>query len=192
MAEQDTSFGPNAWLVDEMYEQYRADPSSVSQSWQEFFADYRPDDQPAPPVSAPPAVPAAPAASVASVAVPAASARVREEAAAAPPPPVDRASASRLRSRWGRQPGTAPPARGRPPRPVLRFHPCGSRRRTPASSRSPRTGPGGTARTSRRRARRSVRTRWGLGHRPWRPSIVLVAVALPRKADTVSRYGIGV
>ena len=36
-----TQFGPNAWLVDEMYEQYRADPSSVSESWQEFFADYR-------------------------------------------------------------------------------------------------------------------------------------------------------
>src|SRR5436305_15007877 len=35
------SFGPNAWLVDEMYEQFRADPSSVSESWQEFFADYR-------------------------------------------------------------------------------------------------------------------------------------------------------
>jgi 2-oxoglutarate decarboxylase len=32
--------GPNAWLVDEMYEQYRQDPSSVSESWQEFFADY--------------------------------------------------------------------------------------------------------------------------------------------------------
>ncbi len=32
--------GPNAWLVDEMYEQYRQDPASVSESWQEFFADY--------------------------------------------------------------------------------------------------------------------------------------------------------
>jgi 2-oxoglutarate dehydrogenase E1 component len=31
--------GPNAWLVDDMYEQYRADPSSVSESWREFFAD---------------------------------------------------------------------------------------------------------------------------------------------------------
>jgi multifunctional 2-oxoglutarate metabolism enzyme len=39
MAEQDTTFGPNAWLVDEMYEQYRADPSSVSDSWRDFFAD---------------------------------------------------------------------------------------------------------------------------------------------------------
>src|SRR5215472_15891167 len=36
------AFGPNAWLVDDMYEQYRADPSSVSESWQEFFADYAP------------------------------------------------------------------------------------------------------------------------------------------------------
>src|SRR5579875_524775 len=35
-------FGPNAWLVDEMYEQYRADPSSVSESWRDFFEDYRP------------------------------------------------------------------------------------------------------------------------------------------------------
>ncbi len=36
------AFGPNAWLVDDMYEQYRADPSSVSESWREFFADYVP------------------------------------------------------------------------------------------------------------------------------------------------------
>ena len=40
-----TAFGPNAWLVDEMYEKYRADPSSVSESWQDFFADYRRGDE---------------------------------------------------------------------------------------------------------------------------------------------------
>ena len=34
------ALGPNAWLVDDMYEQYRRDPTSVSESWQEFFADY--------------------------------------------------------------------------------------------------------------------------------------------------------
>jgi 2-oxoglutarate dehydrogenase E1 component len=34
--------GPNAWLVDEMYEQYLADPGSVSESWKDFFQDYRP------------------------------------------------------------------------------------------------------------------------------------------------------
>ncbi len=36
------AFGPNAWLVDDMFEQYRSDPSSVSESWREFFADYVP------------------------------------------------------------------------------------------------------------------------------------------------------
>jgi 2-oxoglutarate decarboxylase len=39
MAERDSSFGPNAGLVDEMYDQYRADPSSVSESWRDFFSD---------------------------------------------------------------------------------------------------------------------------------------------------------
>jgi 2-oxoglutarate dehydrogenase complex dehydrogenase (E1) component-like enzyme len=36
------SFGPNAWLVDDMYDRYVVDPSSVSESWREFFSDYRP------------------------------------------------------------------------------------------------------------------------------------------------------
>ena len=35
------AYGANAWLVEEMFEAYRADPTSVSESWQEFFADYR-------------------------------------------------------------------------------------------------------------------------------------------------------
>ncbi|HMX66257.1 MAG TPA: hypothetical protein PKX25_11825, partial [Microthrixaceae bacterium] len=34
--------GPNAWLVEEMFEQYQADPGSVSETWRDFFADYRP------------------------------------------------------------------------------------------------------------------------------------------------------
>jgi 2-oxoglutarate dehydrogenase E1 component len=34
--------GPNDWLVDEMYRQFLQDPSSVSESWREFFEDYRP------------------------------------------------------------------------------------------------------------------------------------------------------
>jgi 2-oxoglutarate decarboxylase len=50
------SMGPNAWLVDEMYEQYLANPASVSEAWREFFADYRRDtDRLAPPPPAPPA-----------------------------------------------------------------------------------------------------------------------------------------
>ncbi|MGC8498349.1 MAG: multifunctional oxoglutarate decarboxylase/oxoglutarate dehydrogenase thiamine pyrophosphate-binding subunit/dihydrolipoyllysine-residue succinyltransferase subunit [Acidimicrobiales bacterium] len=57
------SFGPNAWLVDDLYEQYLADPSSVSASWQEFFTDYQRSTVPpvASAVAAPPAAPVAPA-----------------------------------------------------------------------------------------------------------------------------------
>ena len=35
-------FGPNVWLVDEMYRQYLENPRSVGESWREFFEDYRP------------------------------------------------------------------------------------------------------------------------------------------------------
>ena len=38
------AFGANAWLVEEMYESYLADPGSVSESWREFFADYKAAD----------------------------------------------------------------------------------------------------------------------------------------------------
>src|SRR5579884_2707921 len=50
-ADPDQSVGPNAWLVDEMYDRFRADPASVSESWRDFFTA-------ASPVS--PAVPAPP------------------------------------------------------------------------------------------------------------------------------------
>ncbi len=38
------SFGPNEWLVDELYQQYLADKNSVDPAWWEFFADYQPSD----------------------------------------------------------------------------------------------------------------------------------------------------
>src|SRR5215467_820541 len=37
-----TDFGPNEWLVDELYQRYLADPSSVAMEWWNFFADYQP------------------------------------------------------------------------------------------------------------------------------------------------------
>src|SRR5450755_33038 len=37
-----TDFGPNQWLVDELYQRYQADPSSVDRAWWNFFADYHP------------------------------------------------------------------------------------------------------------------------------------------------------
>ena len=49
-----TDFGPNEWLVDELYQKYQADPGSVDRAWWNFFTDYRP--KPAePPRAAPPA-----------------------------------------------------------------------------------------------------------------------------------------
>ena len=35
-------FGPNEWLVDELYEQYKKDRNSVDKAWWEFFENYTP------------------------------------------------------------------------------------------------------------------------------------------------------
>ncbi|HRB04276.1 MAG TPA: multifunctional oxoglutarate decarboxylase/oxoglutarate dehydrogenase thiamine pyrophosphate-binding subunit/dihydrolipoyllysine-residue succinyltransferase subunit, partial [Ilumatobacteraceae bacterium] len=73
-------FGANSWLVEEMYEQFRSDPGSVSEAWQEFFEDYK--------TIAPPKAPAAAAAPVAAV-VP-----VANSAAPATPPAATAAPAA--------------------------------------------------------------------------------------------------
>ena len=39
-------FGPNEWLVEEMYQRFLDDPSAVDPAWHEFFADYRPSETP--------------------------------------------------------------------------------------------------------------------------------------------------
>ncbi len=44
--------GPNSGLVDDMYRQFVADPTSVAPSWQEFFSDYSPAGSPAHPATA--------------------------------------------------------------------------------------------------------------------------------------------
>ena len=36
-------FGANEWLVDEMYERYVSDPTSLEPSWIEFFKTYNPN-----------------------------------------------------------------------------------------------------------------------------------------------------
>ncbi|MDA0370918.1 MAG: multifunctional oxoglutarate decarboxylase/oxoglutarate dehydrogenase thiamine pyrophosphate-binding subunit/dihydrolipoyllysine-residue succinyltransferase subunit [Actinomycetota bacterium] len=53
-----TDFGANSWLVDEMYEQFRRDPASVGESWQEFFSDYKTQAEVA--ATAPAVAPASP------------------------------------------------------------------------------------------------------------------------------------
>jgi multifunctional 2-oxoglutarate metabolism enzyme len=79
------AFGPNAWLVEDMYDRYLADPTSVSDSWREFFADYRPAGAPAS-APTPTATPAVQKGGVAQAAPPAAAANgvvLPAEAAAA-------------------------------------------------------------------------------------------------------------
>ena len=55
MSEQDRlkKFGPNEWLVDEMFERYRQDPNSVDKAWWDFFADFQPEVRAVNPVAGP-------------------------------------------------------------------------------------------------------------------------------------------
>ncbi len=65
------AFGNNAWLVEQRYHQYLADPTSVSAAWRDFFTGYRSTSAPRPapppqtetatPLSAPPAAAPLPA-----------------------------------------------------------------------------------------------------------------------------------
>ncbi len=91
------TFGPNEWLVDEIYEQFLADRASVDPAWWEFFEDYTPSEHsplsasrtiPAPAVDVPAATPAtAPTATApAESAPPAAASSAPASPATAPAP----------------------------------------------------------------------------------------------------------
>lgn len=41
-----SEFGPNFWLVDELYRRYLEDPDSVGKGWRDFFEDYEPRSGP--------------------------------------------------------------------------------------------------------------------------------------------------
>ena len=49
MSSQAGQFGPNEWLVEEMYQRFLDDPTAVDPAWHDFFADYRPGDADAAP-----------------------------------------------------------------------------------------------------------------------------------------------
>src|SRR5215470_14152449 len=90
-----TDFGANEWLVDEMYQRYLADPSSVAMEWWNFFADYQPpagssaQTAPAAPQQGRPAAgPAAPAAAPVSPAPSGAAPAAPAPAAPAPAAPA--------------------------------------------------------------------------------------------------------
>ena len=109
-----SGFGANSWLVEEMYEQYRADPESVGDSWQEFFEDYRSVSAPAHAheataaatvVEATPAAPSAPApaavapsAAPSAAPAPAAAAKPEAEPAEEPGEPIKGVGAAIVRN----------------------------------------------------------------------------------------------
>ncbi|MER0482617.1 multifunctional oxoglutarate decarboxylase/oxoglutarate dehydrogenase thiamine pyrophosphate-binding subunit/dihydrolipoyllysine-residue succinyltransferase subunit [Streptomyces sp. Edi2] len=102
------AFGPNEWLVDEIYQQYLQDPNSVDRAWWDFFADYKPGGATAPgqPAEGSAPAPAAPAQS--SPAAPAAA--EPKPAAATPAKPAASAPA----------PAKAAPAKSAPAKPAAK------------------------------------------------------------------------
>ncbi|GAA5010194.1 multifunctional oxoglutarate decarboxylase/oxoglutarate dehydrogenase thiamine pyrophosphate-binding subunit/dihydrolipoyllysine-residue succinyltransferase subunit [Kitasatospora paranensis] len=88
-ASSTTGFGPNEWLVDEIYQQYLQDPNSVDRAWWDFFADYKPGTEVTPVTQAATQVGPTPT----PVAAPAAAAAPAAPAPAAPATPVQPAPA---------------------------------------------------------------------------------------------------
>ncbi|MGW0579279.1 multifunctional oxoglutarate decarboxylase/oxoglutarate dehydrogenase thiamine pyrophosphate-binding subunit/dihydrolipoyllysine-residue succinyltransferase subunit [Streptomyces sp. NPDC002920] len=99
------AFGPNEWLVDEIYQQYLQDPNSVDRAWWDFFADYKPG---AAAPSAPAGTAAAGAAGTTTTA-PAPAAPAKQAAPAAPAPvPAPAAPAAPAPSPAAAAPAPAP------------------------------------------------------------------------------------
>ena len=91
-----STFGFNTGYIEELYAQYLSDPESVSESWRDFFADYRPREIFAP-VDVAPAVAAVPAVEgkKAPAAPPAGDGATAETVKRPPPPPVEDEGAER-------------------------------------------------------------------------------------------------
>ncbi|ACZ31502.1 2-oxoglutarate dehydrogenase, E1 subunit [Xylanimonas cellulosilytica DSM 15894] len=90
------SFGANAGLVDELYEQYLKDPQAVDPAWWDLFEGYRPTTNGASvptPAPAPAAKPAEPAVTAAPAPAPAAPPQPAAPQAAAPQTAAPRAAA---------------------------------------------------------------------------------------------------
>ncbi|MCC3776194.1 multifunctional oxoglutarate decarboxylase/oxoglutarate dehydrogenase thiamine pyrophosphate-binding subunit/dihydrolipoyllysine-residue succinyltransferase subunit [Streptomyces sp. UNOB3_S3] len=115
-------FGPNEWLVDEIYQQYLQDPNSVDRAWWDFFADYKPGTAPAPPGQAVTgATPGAPAASAAApqAQAPAAPAAAAPAAAAQAPAAPAAAAPAAAKPAAAAAPAVAKPAAAAPAKPAV-------------------------------------------------------------------------
>ncbi|MEU0134263.1 multifunctional oxoglutarate decarboxylase/oxoglutarate dehydrogenase thiamine pyrophosphate-binding subunit/dihydrolipoyllysine-residue succinyltransferase subunit [Streptomyces sp. NPDC006296] len=119
------AFGPNEWLVDEIYQQYLQDPNSVDRAWWDFFADYKPGASGTADKSVPAAAGAvtpAPAATAASTVNNSAPAQAPAAPPAAPAAPAKAAPAAPA------APAKAAPAKAAP---------------APAKAEAPAEAPGG-------------------------------------------------
>ncbi|MFJ8730887.1 multifunctional oxoglutarate decarboxylase/oxoglutarate dehydrogenase thiamine pyrophosphate-binding subunit/dihydrolipoyllysine-residue succinyltransferase subunit [Streptomyces bauhiniae] len=106
------AFGPNEWLVDEIYQQYLQDPNSVDRAWWDFFADYKPG---APAASAPAGTAAAGAAGTTPTAPPAQAAPAPAEPAQAPAQaPAPAARPAQAPATPAQAPAQAPAAKAAP------------------------------------------------------------------------------
>src|SRR4051794_21542181 len=109
-----TGFGPNEWLVDELYQAYLADPESVDKAWWDFFADYQPAD-----MTLPRATPAPTEQTVATTDLPDAptNGAAPETAPAAAAAPADAAPADAAPADAAPAPAVAGPVGSAPPAP---------------------------------------------------------------------------
>ena len=136
MSEQSTSgdpitaFGPNEWLVDELYQRYLTDKHSVDKAWWEFFEDYGPAGD----------VPATGAPTLPPVATSADDAGQRSTPTGAPAAPVKAEPAPAPTAKAApRAPARRPP-RSRRPRPPRRPRPR-PRREDPRPKAEPQAEP---------------------------------------------------
>ncbi|HET8992938.1 MULTISPECIES: multifunctional oxoglutarate decarboxylase/oxoglutarate dehydrogenase thiamine pyrophosphate-binding subunit/dihydrolipoyllysine-residue succinyltransferase subunit [unclassified Rhodococcus (in: high G+C Gram-positive bacteria)] len=117
MSSSSTSqFGQNQWLVDEMYQRFQDDPSSVDASWHEFLTDYSPEaavaggvngsDTTAPEKPAP--VKSAPATTASAGSAPKTAAPKAAPAKAAPAAPAAKPAAAKPAPKAAAAPSTAP------------------------------------------------------------------------------------
>ncbi|MEV1023566.1 multifunctional oxoglutarate decarboxylase/oxoglutarate dehydrogenase thiamine pyrophosphate-binding subunit/dihydrolipoyllysine-residue succinyltransferase subunit [Streptomyces sp. NPDC050264] len=110
------AFGPNEWLVDEIYQQYLQDPNSVDRAWWDFFADYKPGAAAAgaAPTAAPAQKPAAPAQPAPAAQAPAAPAPAPAKPAAAAPAPAPAQPAQSAPAAAKPAPATPAPKKAEP------------------------------------------------------------------------------
>ncbi|MEU6962120.1 multifunctional oxoglutarate decarboxylase/oxoglutarate dehydrogenase thiamine pyrophosphate-binding subunit/dihydrolipoyllysine-residue succinyltransferase subunit [Streptomyces chrestomyceticus] len=112
------AFGPNEWLVDEIYQQYLQDPNSVDRAWWDFFADYKPGAGASTPAAASEGSPAAPASGTPQAAPAAPSAPAAPAAPKAAAPAAQQPAAPAKPAASAPAPAKAAPAKTAPAQPA--------------------------------------------------------------------------